>query len=284
MTADMQSLRPIIGSAAVLLLAAGCGASGPQPAASSATSAPAAPATPAASSGSAGPAGQVLARIRVGDYPDGITAAFGSVWTANLNAASLPRIDPAARKVTATIAVPPGPISLLAADGAIWAADYNGTTVSRIDPASDRVTATIRVGAKPVSVLLAGGDLWVFNQGDKTISVVDPHTTKVRRTVRLAAAAGFAAHAGGLLWVPDFEGGSHEVLAVSARTGQVTRTVHAGSQPVNVSFGAGSGWAGNGPDDTVTRFDPATGAVQATIRTPADAGNVLAAGGAVWVT
>jgi hypothetical protein len=51
-----------------------------------------------------------------------------------------------------------------------------------------------------------------------------------------------------------------------------------------VRGGAGSGWAGNGPDDTLTRFDPVTGAVQATIRTPADAGTVLAGGASVWVT
>ena len=203
-------------------------------------------------------AGQVLAQIRVGSYPDGIIAAFGSLWTANLNAGSVSRIDPATRLVAATIRVPPGPISLLAAGGAIWAAGYNGATVSRIDPATNRVTATARVGAKPVSLALAGSELWVFNQGDQTVSVLDPRTTKVIRTIRTGVAAGFTASYHGLLWVPDFQGGSRHVLALSPATGGAVRTIDVGSMPVQVGFGQASGWTGNGPDDTVTRFDPVT--------------------------
>jgi virginiamycin B lyase len=296
----MYRMTSVLAGAAVVLAVAGCGASGPPPSASpgslaspgtpgslaSSASPPARSATavPAGSPGAAASVGQVLAQIHVGGYPDGITAGFGSLWTANLNSGSVSRIDPASRRVTATIAVPPGPISLLAADGAIWAAGYNGTTVSRIDPARDRVTATIRVGAKPVSLVLARGSIWAFNQGDRTVSVVNLRSMKVTRTIRTDVIAGFASAGAGLIWVPDFQGASNEVLGLSPRTGQAIRKVRAGAQPVNVTFGSGSGWTGNGPDDTVTRFDPASGGVQHTIRTPADAGNVLADGRAVWVT
>lgn len=70
---------------------------------------------------------------------------------------------------------------------------------------------------------------------------------------------------------------------------QMARRAHYSATTLSVAsrcvgFGASSGWAGNGPDDTVTRFDPATGALQRTIATPADAGDVLPIGGAVWVT
>jgi DNA-binding beta-propeller fold protein YncE len=63
----------------------------------------------------------------------------------------------------------------------------------------------------------------------------------------------------------------------------VVQTVAVGSMPLQVGFGLGSGWVSNGPDDTVTRFDPATGAVQHTIRTPGDAGGLLIAANAIWV-
>jgi DNA-binding beta-propeller fold protein YncE len=52
---------------------------------------------------------------------------------------------------------------------------------------------------------------------------------------------------------------------------------------VQVAFGFGSGWVGNGPDDTVTRFDPASGASLRTIKTPGDGGGLVVADGAVWI-
>lgn len=279
----MHRLRAVAAlCAGPALVIAGCGASRSAPPGST----PSRPVATSASSAASGspPAGRVVAQIAVGSYPDGITAAAGSLWTANLNDGSVSRIDPATRRVVATIKVPQGPISLLAAYGFIWTADYNGTAVSRIDPVTNHVTAAIRVGAKPVSIVLAGREMWVFNQGDRTASVLNPRTGKVIRTVRTGISAGFAAADGGLLWVPDFQGGSHQVLALSPGTGGAVRKAAVGAQPVSVGFGAGSGWAGNGPDDTVTRFDPATGAMQHAIATPADAGDVLPAGRAVWVT
>lgn len=265
----------------------GCGTAGHLRPATRPSSRPTAHSQAAGSSASpvkgSGLVGKVLAQVRVGAYPDGILAAFGSLWTANLYSGSVSRIDPAVRQATATISVPKGPISLLAADGAIWVADYDAAAVTRIDPATNRVNDRIRVGPKPVSLLVAHGKLWVFNQGDDTASVIDPRTVRVVRTLRIRVAAGFASVHGGLLWVPDFQGGSRKVIAVDPATGRTIRAAEVGSMPVQVGFGLGSGWTGNGPDDTVTRFNPQTGAVQHTIRTPADAGGLLVAGSAVWI-
>src|SRR5579875_3198107 len=194
-TVIMNRWKILVASVAAAVVATGCGTTGRAGRLASQSPRPAARSQPAGSpAGGRGAMGRVLAQIRVGAYPDGIIAAFGSLWTANLNAGSVSRIDPATRQVTATI-------SLLAADGAIWAADYDGATVTRIDPAAGRVTGRIGVGPKPVSLLLARGLLWVFNQGNDTASVVDPHTVRVVRTVRTGVAAGFASGYDGLLWV-----------------------------------------------------------------------------------
>jgi YVTN family beta-propeller protein len=180
--------------------------------------------------------------------------------------------------------VPKGPISLLAADGAIWAADYDGAAVTRIDPATDRVTGGIRVGPKPVSLLVAHGKLWVFNQGDDTASVVDPNTMRVLRTIRVRVAAGFASVHDGLLWVPDFQGGSHKVIAVDPATSRTVRAAQVGSMPVRVGFGMGSGWTGNGPDDTVTRFNPETNTAVGTLTIGSEPNDIAALDGYLWVS
>jgi YVTN family beta-propeller protein len=54
--------------------------------------------------------------------------------------------------------------------------------------------------------------------------------------------------------------------------------------PRDVTAGFGSIWVANGPEDTVTRLDPATNDVEAIVPVP-DPASVLAAGsGAIWLT
>jgi YVTN family beta-propeller protein len=54
--------------------------------------------------------------------------------------------------------------------------------------------------------------------------------------------------------------------------------------PRDVTNGFGSIWVSNGPSQTVTRIDPATNAVTATIPVPTPASVLAVGAGAVWVT
>jgi virginiamycin B lyase len=59
--------------------------------------------------------------------------------------------------------------------------------------------------------------------------------------------------------------------------------IHVGVEPVNVAFGAGSVWASNFGDGTVSRIDPERNAVVATIDIGGQPAGIAAGDGAVWV-
>jgi YVTN family beta-propeller protein len=63
-----------------------------------------------------------------------------------------------------------------------------------------------------------------------------------------------------------------------------TKRIVVGRHPLGVGFGFGSAWVANADDDTVSRVDPATDQVIATIRSGGDPEKVTVSGGRVWVT
>ena len=75
-----------------------------------------------------------------------------------------------------------------------------------------------------------------------------------------------------------------------ARVGVVVRAavakapeIRVGAEPVNVAFGAGALWVSNNGDGTVSRIDPATGAVTATVAVGGMPAGISAGDGAIWV-
>jgi DNA-binding beta-propeller fold protein YncE len=75
------------------------------------------------------------------------------------------------------------------------------------------------------------------------------------------------------------------LVAIDPAQRRVVAQVATGAAPIAASFADGSGWVANTGDASVTRFDPATGQVQATIAVPGgNIGPLLAADGAIWVS
>ncbi|MEP7024744.1 MAG: hypothetical protein ABJB47_13295 [Actinomycetota bacterium] len=227
----------------------------------------------------------VRTAVPVGAAPDGLIYAAGSLWSANFNDGTVTRVDPVHRTAVATIPAGSGAISLAAAGGAIWVANYDAGTVSRIDPARNRVTATIPTGGMPVGLAAVGATLWVFNQADRTVTLVNTRSDRAIATVPVGVAAGFTIAAHSLIWVPDFQGGTDQVIAIDPTTRKTVMHVPVGAAPIAVSFAAGSGWVSNTGAATVTRFDPHTGKVSATI--PISGGSIgplLATRHGIWVS
>jgi DNA-binding SARP family transcriptional activator/ABC-type branched-subunit amino acid transport system substrate-binding protein/sugar lactone lactonase YvrE len=133
-----------------------------------------------------------------------------------------------------------------------------GNSVAAVDPGSGRVVAEVPVGATPAAVAVGEGAVWVLNADDQTVSRIDPRTKGVR-------------------------------------------TLGIGATPTDVAAGAGSVWIGNGGElggaqfagttaTAVTRLDPRTGAVRATVALPRVGSarsniaqsHIAVAGGSVW--
>jgi YVTN family beta-propeller protein len=223
--------------------------------------------------------------VSVGAGPKDVTYAAGSLWVTNFNDNTVSRVDPAAARVVATVPVGQGPITTLATEDGIWIANYLGGGVSRIDPATDKVTVTVPIGGKPVGLTEDAGILWVFDQADATATLIDTRTARPVATIATGVAAGWSTAYGGKIWVSDFQGGTNQLVAIDPASRKVVTRVPTGTAPIAASFGDGSGWVADTGDATVTRFDPATGRVQATVAVPGgDIGPLLATPGAVWVS
>jgi DNA-binding beta-propeller fold protein YncE len=185
--------------------------------------------------------------------------------------------------------------------------------VSRLDLRYPWLVRTVRTGTDHFDNggLAAGeGAIWVAHGGlilrpDTLLTRIDPATGKVTGRLAAGAAGGLAVGAGSV-WLAQ---AAYALTRVDAKTLSVVTTVTLGTTaaPVAVSVGEGAVWVasrvgvpcppglampGAPPATqcqstkfgTVSRIDPATNSVTATIRVPGVPDAIVAAGGGVWVT
>jgi ABC-type branched-subunit amino acid transport system substrate-binding protein/DNA-binding beta-propeller fold protein YncE/predicted Ser/Thr protein kinase len=151
-------------------------------------------------------------------------------------------------------ATPPSNIAV--GEGAVWALNTEDDTVSRIDPKTKRVVKTFESSGRPSDLAVGAGAVWVGNGGGRyrnftaSISRVDPDSAATTRTVKL----------------PD----TSEGAAGSTNPGLP-----------RIAVGAGAVWAIN-PDDTLSRIDPETGRLVATIDVGIAASTIAAGEEGVW--
>lgn len=151
-----------------------------------------------------------------------------------------------------------------------------------------------------------GAAVYQITRGGETIaaagaSALDPETGEILERVTLGTAPGTVAIGEGSVWVLDADDKTISQIDLESR--EIVRTFSASSTPTDIAVGAGAVWVGNagGPEQdgllpqSVSRLDPASGLVDATIELPpAPGGQVygaFAAGGrrlavspeAVWV-
>jgi DNA-binding SARP family transcriptional activator/ABC-type branched-subunit amino acid transport system substrate-binding protein/DNA-binding beta-propeller fold protein YncE len=138
-----------------------------------------------------------------------------------------------------------GAVVLVAAGAAALLRGVGGDDEARaagalaLDPATGKVVASVPLGTSPSAVALGEGSVWIVDADDRTVSQID------------------------------------------AETRQAVRTFSTSATPTDVAVGAGGVWIGNGPSagsllpTSVTRLDPETGLVDATIELPLPPGASL---------
>lgn len=174
------------------------------------------------------------------------------------------RIDASAGGVESFIGVGSMPRNLTFGEGTVWVLNADDRTISRIDPGAGRIVRTFATGARPTELAVGGGAVWVGNGatreqvpfGSSTVSVsrIDPESAVVTRTV---------------------------VLPRPRSKTFLSNSSHGVNQ---LAVGAGAVWAIN-PDLTVSRIDPRTGEVVATITDTAitPSSGIAAGREGVWV-
>ena len=212
-----------------------------------------------------------------------VTTGEGAVWQTDFGGDDVLRIDPVSGKVLATIPVGSAPEGVAVTAGAVWVADEHDGAVTRVDPATNLAVATIPIGPAGPSgpqIMTAGpGGVWVGVQNLASVVRIDSATNTVGLRVPLD---GPVASDGTQVWIGvDGPNGLAEVVRIDPVTGKVITTVQLDTEGIGgIAVGLGSVWVTSGG---LTRIDAATGRVVGRLDLGGDGGNVVVAGGAVWV-
>jgi YVTN family beta-propeller protein len=218
--------------------------------------------------------------------PTLVPAVDSTIWVADRLEGRVARIDAATGDILADIAVGMNPMSIAVGEGGVWVGNQGDGTVSRINPETNQVVATIPIGQKGFLPLAVGeGRVWAAACLDKVIRVIDPATNQVTASVP-ADGCWNVAVGGGQVWVPT---GERTVTRIDPATLTAMPTIFVQSGPALIVGGFGSMWVANVNAMTISRFDPLTREVTATLLTGLDhvkySLHGLATGeGRVWVS
>jgi YVTN family beta-propeller protein len=167
----------------------------------------------------------------------------------------------------------------------VWVADEHEGSVTRVDPKTNRVVATIPIGppgpAGPQIMTAGPGGVWVDVDNMDEVVRIDAATNSVGLRVPLD---GPVASDGKEVWIGVDSGlnGLAEVVRIDPVSGKVITKVYLDTEGIGgLAIGFGSVWVTSGG---LTRIDAATGRVIERLDLGDDGGNVIVAGGAVWVT
>jgi YVTN family beta-propeller protein len=256
-----------------------------------------------------------VAQIPVGATPTGLALTGDSLWVVNTGDRTVSRIEPDGRVVVRTIAVPGEPGGIGADGSGAWvvyvrsAGQYTDSAgAAFIDARYNDVKRTValnRLFDSSGSFVLLPGAAWTAGAG--FVTRLDP-SGKVVESIRVSpvGAAGFEAESGialgeGALWVI----GSADIVRIDPSTGEIVARIPIAQNstgpapnPTAVAVGEGAVWVASRAvtftsttlkDEvpvrrgTVSRIDPRTNAVVATIPVGADPFGIAVGEGSVWV-
>ena len=219
------------------------------------------------------------------DYGYDATGA-GAVWQTDYGDDVLLRIDPVAGKVLATIPVGSAPEGVAVTAGSVWVANEHDGSVTRIDPATNQ-----RRRDDPGRSDGTSGPQ--YHDGWTRWCLGGRPEQRVGRAGRCRDEQGRPAGAAGQAsWRATVRRSGS--ASTQGRTGRrrscASIRSRARSSPRSTSIPrASTAWpsasdpSGSRTDGGLTRIDAATGRIVGHLDTGGDGGNVVVAGGAVWV-
>jgi streptogramin lyase len=311
--------------AVALLLASltACAASSASPSTGAATSASAANSpigsaatpepTPRATT--AGDAQALVINLGRRTGPFDIREAFGSLWVTGHHTDDVIRVDPTTLKIVARIKSGPGPGWFAVTDDAMWVSNKNGAGMSRIDPATNEYVTSVGSGSPCGAPTAAAGSIWYQGCDTQLIVRIDPATNKVVAQIpasayseplkagdqlisatvdglaRLDPATNTFAVMDGCCGLPfGYDGttvwlnGTNDLTRVDPASGAVVASLHLGSGATSITFVAGDAWVTYMSRHKLIEVDLATNAAIRTIDIGLSPITVFSAFDALWVT
>ena len=203
---------------------------------------------------------------------------------------SIALVDSEDGRVVQRISVGHHPTSVAAGEGAIWVLNGDDQTISRVDEQTRRVK-TFAIGATPYELAVGAGAVWVGVDGGRAVVRLNPDSGVVDRRFQLAGERGSGgsgtSSGGSTIAVGNravwVVNPDRTVSRIDPETNQVVATVR--SRGANtIALGERFVWVVN-VDSSLTRIDAATSRIRSTIKIPANSlTGVALGGGSVWLT
>jgi YVTN family beta-propeller protein len=191
-------------------------------------------------------------------------------------------VDPQSNSVVDAVQVGARPRGVAVGEGSVWVANQDDKTLSRIDAATHDLVRTITLDATPTGVAVGLGAVWVANGLVGTVVRVDATTNEPVEPidVTLRSNAGTVAVGEGAVWAAF---GTGEVGRITPSSSKVLLGV-AGASPSAITVGEGSVWVANAFDHSVSRMNPRTVSVVASITVGRRPSAVALGDGSLWVS
>jgi YVTN family beta-propeller protein len=204
-----------------------------------------------------------------------------------------PIVEP---KVAATIPVGINPSQVAIDASGVWVTNWFDNTLSRIDPVANSVlsvnTFAITGNAGPDAITTGFGSLWFTVTAFDDLGEPSLPGLVIRVDPLTGSAIGSPIPVGrgpiSITASTDAIWVSNLIDGTVSRidpvTNQVAATVTTGGHPIGIVAGFGSVWVANYADGKVARIDPATNLVVATVSTQQGATGLAVGAGSVWVS
>jgi DNA-binding beta-propeller fold protein YncE/ABC-type branched-subunit amino acid transport system substrate-binding protein len=200
-------------------------------------------------------------------------------------------IDPRTNRIVAQIRVGGRPSRLAVAGDRLWVLNAGDGTISEIDGRADREVANFGPNVVPADLAADGRSVWVGAAAHGTPSRVARFDARRHTAISVTALPGgrlpstsrpasdrYVVEGGGRIFAI---GPTLQPVAISARTGRVTRTF--ATQVTSLAYGDGALWGV--ARRSVVRIDPTTGQTnEFPVSSLFDLSGIAFGGGFVWAT
>jgi YVTN family beta-propeller protein len=235
---------------------------------------------------------RVVQTLGLGLAATDLVEARGVVWVATGSDNNIVRIDARSggELARAKISQDPAASAYAVAAGAdaIWVG--SGNDIFKIDSSSHELVGRWDYGAGINDIAVGGGSVWIATSGE-TVVRASATTRRPTAEATIGVIPTALAIGGGWIWVaaPDPLDPHAAVWRLDPVTARVTQTTKLGKvvgypPTLDIAFGEGALWVSSFDAGTVTRLDPATGNVVATIRIGGHPSGIAVGANRVWVT
>jgi YVTN family beta-propeller protein len=235
---------------------------------------------------------RVVQTIGLGLAATDLVESAGEVWVATGSDNNIVRIDARSGGILARAKISrdnfASAYAIAAGANAIWVG--SGSEIFKIDPSSHELVGRWDYGGGINDVAVGGGSVWLASS-EETVARLSGTTVRPTGKASIGVIPTALAIGGGSIWVaaPAPYGSHAAVWRFDPITARVTQTTTLGKvvgfpPTLEIAFGEGAVWVASYDAGTVTRLDPVTGNIAATIQIGGHPSGIAVGAGQVWVT